>query len=107
VQFWEHNLPFQMTELAAQLEPGHRFDSIVVDEAQDFADAWWIRCRPSRTTKRVPSMSSPMRGAETDWGNAASRAVSNVVSEETAFSPQQSLSSAQPECNPRPDPEWR
>src|SRR6185503_2731596 len=28
-------------ELAAQLEPGHRFDSIVVDEAQDFADAWW------------------------------------------------------------------
>ena len=30
-----------MTELAAQLEPGHRFDSIVVDEAQDFADSWW------------------------------------------------------------------
>jgi hypothetical protein len=30
-----------MTELAAQLEPGHRFDSIVVNEAQDFADAWW------------------------------------------------------------------
>ena len=40
-QFWEHDLPLQMTELAAQLEPGHRFDSIVVDEAQDFADAWW------------------------------------------------------------------
>ena len=41
VQFWEHDLPLQMTDLAAQLEPGHRFDSIVVDEAQDFADAWW------------------------------------------------------------------
>ena len=40
-QFWEHDLPLQMTDLAAQLEPGHRFDSIVVDEAQDFADAWW------------------------------------------------------------------
>jgi superfamily I DNA and RNA helicase len=40
-QFWEHELPRQMTHLAAQLEPGHRFDSIVVDEAQDFADAWW------------------------------------------------------------------
>jgi hypothetical protein len=26
-----------MTELAAQLTPGHRFDAIVVDEAQDFA----------------------------------------------------------------------
>ncbi|BBZ26685.1 hypothetical protein MMAD_09800 [Mycolicibacterium madagascariense] len=30
-----------MADLAAELEPGHRFDSIVVDEAQDFADAWW------------------------------------------------------------------
>jgi hypothetical protein len=41
VRFWEHDLPLQMADLAAQLEPGHRFDSIVVDEAQDFADAWW------------------------------------------------------------------
>jgi hypothetical protein len=41
VQFWEHDLPLQMADLAAQLDPGHRFDSIVVDEAQDFADAWW------------------------------------------------------------------
>jgi hypothetical protein len=41
VKFWEHDLPLQMAKLAAQLEPGYRFDSIVVDEAQDFADAWW------------------------------------------------------------------
>lgn len=41
VRFWEQDLPLQMADLAAQLEPGHRFDSIVVDEAQDFADAWW------------------------------------------------------------------
>ncbi|MGB0878253.1 MAG: NERD domain-containing protein [Mycobacterium sp.] len=41
VQFWEKDLPIQMADLAAQLEPGHRFDAIVVDEAQDFADAWW------------------------------------------------------------------
>ncbi|MGE5697671.1 MAG: NERD domain-containing protein [Candidatus Sericytochromatia bacterium] len=41
VQFWEHDLPRQMADLATQLEPGHRFDAIVVDEAQDFADAWW------------------------------------------------------------------
>uniref|UniRef100_A0A5Q5BFH6 Nuclease n=2 Tax=unclassified Mycobacterium TaxID=2642494 RepID=A0A5Q5BFH6_MYCSS len=41
VRFWEHDLPLHMADLAAQLEPGHRFDSIVVDEAQDFADAWW------------------------------------------------------------------
>ncbi|WP_428342373.1 NERD domain-containing protein [Mycobacterium sp.] len=41
VQFWEHDLPLQMADLATQLDPDHRFDSIVVDEAQDFADAWW------------------------------------------------------------------
>ncbi|MFY9919505.1 MAG: ATP-binding domain-containing protein, partial [Mycobacterium sp.] len=41
VQFWEHDLPRQMAELAMELEPVHRFDSIVVDEAQDFADSWW------------------------------------------------------------------
>jgi hypothetical protein len=29
------------TELASQLAPGHRYDAIVIDEAQDFADAWW------------------------------------------------------------------
>jgi len=41
VQFWENDLPRQMAEIAMELEPGHRFDSIVVDEAQDFADSWW------------------------------------------------------------------
>lgn len=39
--FWENRLPSLMTELAAQLPDGKRFDSVVVDEAQDFADGWW------------------------------------------------------------------
>ncbi|OHU97397.1 nuclease-related domain-containing DEAD/DEAH box helicase [Mycobacterium talmoniae] len=41
VQFWEYELPQQMAELAAGLAEGQRFDSVVVDEAQDFADSWW------------------------------------------------------------------
>jgi hypothetical protein len=40
-RFWERELPHQMTQLASELTPGHRFDAIVIDEAQDFADAWW------------------------------------------------------------------
>lgn len=40
-QFFEHDLPAQMTTLAEGLAPGQRFDAIVVDEAQDFADGWW------------------------------------------------------------------
>lgn len=41
VEFWEEQLPAQMTVLAAGLGDGKRFDAIVVDEAQDFADLWW------------------------------------------------------------------
>lgn len=40
-QFWEHDLPLQMAELTEALPPGKRFDAIVIDEAQDFADEWW------------------------------------------------------------------
>ena len=39
--FFEHALPALMLELATNLPVGQRFDSIVVDEAQDFADSWW------------------------------------------------------------------
>ena len=39
--YFEEDLPAQMAELARVLDPGHRFDSFVVDEAQDFADLWW------------------------------------------------------------------
>ncbi|MGV1089378.1 MAG: NERD domain-containing protein [Mycobacterium sp.] len=40
-QFFEYDLPATMKELAANLPDGQRFDSIVIDEAQDFADSWW------------------------------------------------------------------
>ena len=40
-QYFEHDLPARMLELAAALPDGQRFDAIVIDEAQDFADSWW------------------------------------------------------------------
>jgi hypothetical protein len=39
--FWEVRLPGQMREFAEQLPESQRFDSVIVDEAQDFADHWW------------------------------------------------------------------
>lgn len=39
--FWEEELPTQMAELAAALPDGQCFDSLIVDEGQDFADLWW------------------------------------------------------------------
>ncbi len=39
--YWENRLPAEMLSLARELPPGQRFDSIVIDDAQDFADSWW------------------------------------------------------------------
>ncbi|MDQ6873526.1 MAG: NERD domain-containing protein [Actinomycetota bacterium] len=39
--YYERLLPAQLERLAAARPVSERFDSIVVDEAQDFGDAWW------------------------------------------------------------------
>jgi hypothetical protein len=39
--FWELELPGLMEELAAELADGSKYDAVIVDEAQDFADSWW------------------------------------------------------------------
>lgn len=40
--FWENRLPARMAEQAEALDDSRRFDAIIVDEAQDFAESWWI-----------------------------------------------------------------
>ncbi len=40
-EFWETELPRLMAERATGLSEGQRFDAVIVDEAQDFADDWW------------------------------------------------------------------
>ncbi len=40
-EFWEEELPREMARLAAGLPDGKRYDSVIVDEAQDFAETWW------------------------------------------------------------------
>jgi hypothetical protein len=39
--YWENRLPEQMTTLAHHLPTGQKYDAIIIDEAQDFADSWW------------------------------------------------------------------
>jgi ATP:corrinoid adenosyltransferase len=39
--YWEEYLPEKMASLAEALAEGDRFDGIVIDEAQDFAESWW------------------------------------------------------------------
>lgn len=39
--FWERDLAERMADVAAGLPDGKKFDAVIVDEAQDFADHWW------------------------------------------------------------------
>lgn len=39
--YWDVVIPQRMIEASGAMKQGHRFDAFVVDEAQDFADAWW------------------------------------------------------------------
>lgn len=44
---WEERLPRELGDLAAARPADELFDAVVVDEAQDFGDAWWpavLRC---------------------------------------------------------------
>ena len=40
-EYWERELPERMVTLAAALPEGRRYDAVVVDEVQDFAETWW------------------------------------------------------------------
>lgn len=40
-EYYERGLPAQLGTLATQVAQEVKFDSIVVDEAQDFGEAWW------------------------------------------------------------------
>ncbi|MFC7360952.1 ATP-binding domain-containing protein [Nocardioides astragali] len=40
-EFWEERLPAEMAELAGGLPDKQKYDAVIVDEAQDFADSWW------------------------------------------------------------------
>jgi ATP:corrinoid adenosyltransferase len=39
--YWDDELPVEMLRLSAHLTASERFDALIVDEAQDFADSWW------------------------------------------------------------------
>jgi hypothetical protein len=39
--YWEHRLPDEMGRLAHDLPESDRYDAFVVDEGQDFGEAWW------------------------------------------------------------------
>lgn len=44
-RYWEEFLPGEMVSLASQLPAADRFDAIVIDEGQDFAESWWDAVR--------------------------------------------------------------
>lgn len=41
-RFWQTEVPDKMFDRVIDLVPEPRFDAMVIDEAQDFADDWWL-----------------------------------------------------------------
>ncbi|MGB3954423.1 MAG: NERD domain-containing protein [Brooklawnia sp.] len=41
-RFWEVELPRRMAAAVAEVPYERKFDCVIVDEAQDFADDWWL-----------------------------------------------------------------
>jgi len=39
--YWTYELPPQYADVANGMQPGGKFDAVIVDEAQDFSDGWW------------------------------------------------------------------
>jgi len=39
--YWDHELPARYVQAAEKLNDDDKFDAVVIDEAQDFADSWW------------------------------------------------------------------
>ncbi len=75
VQFWEHDLPLQMAELAAQLDPGHRFDA---DRRRRGAGLRRRLVGPAAgraegPRRRAASTSSATRGSASSTGTAHRR----------------------------------
>ncbi|WP_341855575.1 hypothetical protein [Brachybacterium sp. GPGPB12] len=61
VEYYEEHLPARLAHLAGETDEEELFDAIVVDEAQDFADAWWeaLRSPACATPRRVSCSCSP------------------------------------------------
>ncbi|WP_163544181.1 nuclease-related domain-containing DEAD/DEAH box helicase [Occultella kanbiaonis] len=63
--YWERRLPLELADLATRQPPSELFDSVVVDEAQDFGDLWW--------TSLLRCLKDPARGGLFLFGDAGQR----------------------------------
>jgi len=71
-EFWEVELPALMDTLAEGLPEGKKYDSIVVDEAQDFADSCGSRCsRRCAIPTRAGFTSTPTRTSGSSRASAS------------------------------------
>ena len=80
--YWERRLPEQMVSLARDLPPGQRFDAVVVDEAQDFADRWWpalLAALKDEETGRLYAFSDEGQRVFSRYGGAPAQLVPIVL----------------------------
>ncbi len=80
--YWERRLPEQMVSLAREQPLGDTFDAVVVDEAQDFADAWWpalLAALKDEETGRLYAFSDEGQRVFSRYGGAPAQLVPIVL----------------------------
>jgi len=80
--YWERRLPEQMVTLARNQRPGHKYDAVVVDEAQDFADSWWpalLAALKDEETGRLYAFSDEGQRVFSRYGGAPAQLVPIVL----------------------------
>jgi len=80
--YWERRLPEQMVSLARKQPLGDTFDAVVVDEAQDFADAWWpalLAALKDEETGRLYAFSDEGQRVFSRYGGAPAQLVPIVL----------------------------
>ena len=80
--YWERRLPEQMVSLGREQPSGRKFDAVVVDEAQDFADAWWpalLASLKEEETGRLYAFSDEGQRVFSRYGGAPAQLVPIVL----------------------------
>jgi hypothetical protein len=71
--YFDEEMPRQLKELAATMDPSLKLDAVVVDEAQDFAPLWWealLACTKDPCTSEVYAFQDDHQDVYSRWTGA-------------------------------------
>lgn len=80
--YFDEDMPRQLKELAALMDPSQKLDAVVVDEAQDFAPLWWealLACTQDPRTSEVYAFQDDHQDVYRRWPSIEQEATHPAV----------------------------